>query len=55
MEACFFMMVPIFNSMMKIDRALIEAADDCGASAWQTLWQVIVPLCRTGILTPLRD
>jgi putative spermidine/putrescine transport system permease protein len=45
-----FMMVPIFNSMMKIDRALIEAADDCGASAWQTLWQVIVPLCRTGIL-----
>jgi len=45
-----FMMVPIFNSMMKIDRALIEAADDCGASAWQTLWHVIVPLCRTGIL-----
>lgn len=45
-----FMMVPIFNSMMKIDRALLEAADDCGASAWQTLWHVIVPLCRTGIL-----
>jgi putative spermidine/putrescine transport system permease protein len=45
-----FMMVPIFNSMMKIDRALLEAADDCGASGWQTLWNVIVPLCRTGIL-----
>ncbi|HSU20766.1 ABC transporter permease (plasmid) [Comamonadaceae bacterium OTU4NAUVB1] len=45
-----FMLVPIFNSMMKIDRSLIEAADDCGASAWQTVWQVIVPLCRTGIL-----
>ncbi len=45
-----FMMVPIFNSMMKIDRALLEAANDCGASAWQTLWNVIVPLCRTGIL-----
>ena len=45
-----FMMVPIFNSMMKIDRSLIEAATDCGASAWQTLWNVIVPLCRTGIL-----
>ena len=45
-----FMMVPIFNSMMKIDRSLIEAADDCGATAWQTLWNVIVPLCRTGIL-----
>lgn len=45
-----FMMVPIFNSMMKIDRALLEAANDGGASAWQTLWNVIVPLCRTGIL-----
>lgn len=45
-----FMMVPIFNSMMKIDRSLLEAANDCGASSWQTLWNVIVPLCRTGIL-----
>lgn len=45
-----FMIVPIFNSMMRIDRSLLEAAEDCGASAWQTLWQVIVPLCRTGII-----
>jgi putative spermidine/putrescine transport system permease protein len=45
-----FMIVPIFNSMMRIDRSLLEAADDCGASAWQTLWGVIVPLCRTGII-----
>lgn len=45
-----FMIVPIFNSMMRIDRSLIEAAADSGASAWQTLWNVIVPLCRTGII-----
>jgi putative spermidine/putrescine transport system permease protein len=45
-----FMLVPIFNSMMRIDRSLLEAADDCGASAWQTLWNVIVPLSRTGIV-----
>ena len=45
-----FMIVPIFNSMMRIDRSLLEAANDAGASAWQTLWQVIVPLSRTGIL-----
>ena len=45
-----FMLVPIFNSMMRIDRALLEAAEDAGASAWQTLWNVIVPLCRTGIV-----
>ena len=45
-----FMIVPIFNSMMRIDRALIEAARDNGASAWQTVWHVVVPLCKTGIL-----
>ncbi len=45
-----FMIVPIFNSMMRIDRSLIEAASDSGATAWQTLWNVIVPLSRTGII-----
>jgi putative spermidine/putrescine transport system permease protein len=45
-----FMLVPIFNSMMRIDRSLLEAAEDAGASGWQTLWNVIVPLSRTGIL-----
>ena len=45
-----FMLVPIFNSMMRIDRSLLEAAGDAGASGWQTLWNVIVPLSRTGIV-----
>ncbi len=45
-----FMIVPIFNSMMRIDRALIEAARDAGASGWQTVWNVVVPLSRTGIV-----
>lgn len=45
-----FMIVPIFNSMMRIDRSLIEAASDSGATAWQTLWNVIIPLCRSGII-----
>ena len=44
-----FMVVPIFNSMVRIDRSLLEAARDGGASAWQTLWTVIVPLCKPGI------
>jgi putative spermidine/putrescine transport system permease protein len=44
-----FMVVPIFNSMMRIDRALLEAALDAGASGWQTLWNVIIPLCKPGI------
>jgi len=42
-----FMIVPIFNSMMRIDRSLLEAASDAGA---KTLWNVIVPLSKTGII-----
>ena len=41
-----FMVVPIFNSMVRIDRSLLEAARDAGASGWQTLWNVILPLCQ---------
>ena len=44
-----FMVVPIFNSMMRIDRALLEAARDAGASGAQTLREVIIPLCKPGI------
>jgi putative spermidine/putrescine transport system permease protein len=44
-----FMVVPIFNSMMRIDRALLEAALDAGATGWQTLVNVILPLCKPGI------
>jgi putative spermidine/putrescine transport system permease protein len=46
----FFMVVPIFNSMMRIDKRLVEAAYDSGASAWQTLWNLIVPLSKPGIV-----
>lgn len=45
-----FMVVPIFNSMMRIDRSLIEAARDGGATGWQTLRHVIIPLCKPGIM-----
>jgi putative spermidine/putrescine transport system permease protein len=44
-----FMVIPIFNSMMRIDRSLIEAARDAGAGAMQILWNVILPLTKTGI------
>ncbi|WP_193183024.1 ABC transporter permease [Nisaea sediminum] len=44
-----FMIVPIFNSMMRIDGSLLEAATDAGANGWQTVWNVIVPLCKPGI------
>jgi putative spermidine/putrescine transport system permease protein len=45
-----FMIVPIFNSMTRIDRSLLEAAYDAGASGWQTLWNVVIPLTKPGIV-----
>ena len=44
-----FMVTPIFNTLMRINRSLIEAAKDAGATGWQTLWNVIVPLAKPGI------
>lgn len=44
-----FMVVPIFNSMMRIDRSLIEAARDAGANGRQILVNVIIPLSKSGI------
>ena len=44
-----FMIVPIFNAMMRIDPALIEAARDAGASEWQTIRHVVLPLAKPGI------
>ncbi len=39
-----FMVVPNFNTMMRIDRSLIEAARDGGANGFQILTNVIIPL-----------
>jgi putative spermidine/putrescine transport system permease protein len=44
-----FMMVPIFNSMARIDVRLIEAAKDAGASRWTILREIILPLSKSGI------
>lgn len=44
-----FMIVPIFNAMVKINPNVIEAAYDAGASNWQVLTLVIAPLSKTGI------
>jgi len=43
------MIGPIANSMAKIDPALLEAARDAGASRWQVMLNVVIPLCKTGI------
>ena len=43
------MVAPIANSLSKIDRSLLEAARDAGASRWQTMTNVVFPLSKTGI------
>ncbi len=44
-----FMVTPIFNTLMRIDKSLVEAARDAGASSWQVLWNVIIPLAKPGM------
>ena len=46
---CLYMVAPIFNSMIRLDRSLIAAAADAGASAFQIQKEVIVPLASSGI------
>jgi len=43
------MVAPVVNSMGKIDKALIAAARDAGASEWQILRDIVIPLSKTGI------
>lgn len=45
-----FMVVPVFNTMMRIDKSLIEAARDAGASGLQVLTNVVIPLSKPGIM-----
>jgi putative spermidine/putrescine transport system permease protein len=44
-----FMIVPMFNSMAKIDPNILEAAKDMGASSLDILLNIIIPLTKTGI------
>ncbi|XUY28914.1 ABC transporter permease [Agrobacterium sp. rho-8.1] len=44
-----FMVTPIFNTLMRIDKSLVEAARDAGATSWQTLTNVIFPLAKPGM------
>ncbi|MEB3232763.1 MAG: ABC transporter permease [Leptolyngbyaceae bacterium] len=44
-----FMIAPIFNSLMRIDRTLITAAEDMGASGFNVFKEVVLPLSAPGI------
>lgn len=44
-----FMIYPIYNTLLKMDTSLIEAAQDLGANKWTCFWKVIVPLSMPGV------
>ena len=44
-----FMIVPIFNSMARIDKRLVEAAVDAGASKFDVVRLIVLPMCKSGI------
>lgn len=46
-----YMILPIYTAMLKLDRSLLEAADDLGASPVTRLRRVILPLTRPGIIS----
>ena len=44
-----FMVLPIYATVERLDRTLVEAAADLGAGPWTTLARVVVPLSMPGI------
>lgn len=44
-----FMILPIFASLERLDRSLLEASADLGASGWTTFWKVAWPLTLPGV------
>ncbi|HEV2030378.1 MAG TPA: ABC transporter permease [Candidatus Dormibacteraeota bacterium] len=45
------MIFPLYVSLERLDKRLIEAAKDLGAGRLQTFWRITVPLTTPGILT----
>ena len=44
-----FMVLPLYATLERLDKSLLEAAADLGARPWQAMWRVVVPLCAPGI------
>ena len=45
-----FMILPLYASIEKLDRSLLEAAADLGANSRQIFWRVTLPLTMPGIM-----
>jgi spermidine/putrescine transport system permease protein len=45
-----FMVLPLYANLEKHDLALLDAAQDLGANAWQRFWRVTWPLSLPGVI-----
>lgn len=46
-----FMVLPLYTNLEKHDPALLDAAQDLGADAWQRFWRVTWPLSLPGVFS----
>jgi spermidine/putrescine transport system permease protein len=44
-----FAVLPLFSNLDRLDKNLLEAAADLGATPWQTLYKVVIPLGAPGL------
>jgi spermidine/putrescine transport system permease protein len=45
-----YMILPLYSTLEKLDRRLLEASRDLGADEWTTFWSVTVPMSMRGIV-----
>ena len=45
-----FMVLPLYAAMRRVDRQLIQASSNLGASPVQSFWQIFVPLSLPGVI-----
>ena len=46
-----FVVLPLYSTMLKMDRNQIEASMDLGANSFQTFFKVIIPMTMPGIVS----
>ena len=46
-----FMVLPIYNALVKIDKDIINAGRDLGANGFQVFWKVMFPLSLPGVIS----
>ncbi|MCK8489657.1 ABC transporter permease [Paenibacillus sp. MBLB2552] len=46
-----FMVLPIYVALEQMDKKLLEAANDLGATRWRSFWHITLPQTKSGIMT----